>query len=723
MKLRKDSQSSSSSHSFLQLIPIPYFHPNVRFSDVENQGRLLADQQVDAIHAADLAEGRHEIIELKKIPGLEAIKFPIVRIGDDIYVVYEIRKKEIGRGTFGTVNLAQNIIDGNWVVVKRLIENDEKYVDNEENALKKMGQLKGRNDLTHIEHEYQLVMELAKGINLEKLENRTMPSVRWIDLGLSAIKSIRNVFANDILHRDIKGANLHYDVETGEITPIDWGLSIEKRGKEPVKDILLGTFTHMAPELKQQASEHREYAEEDKVYLLGIIIAAKLGLVKKVIDEELGHARLEIVSENDVHFKQNKCLPDIAKRKEFLQEVRYMMSDRNVNPTLSDAKNRMLKFITPQQWQKANAYRRAEEKRREVFFNEKTEVYALGITLAELYGLTALVENEETNQCELCVVSEDDMEFKYNKKIPNIETRAFLLKKLRRMTADNPKKRYTLKQSQLALEEVREHFLDLTAKISKIAYLNVKDYGSANASIRRKIHSFLLTVDKVCLVDTDKWEKHELSYAALKHKLECKGISVLSTVLKTTPDQFVMHISEFSKCKEGHFDIFQNFYVTTNKGIIETKDMMKSEIIPIVVGAHLPILTKKLNVTTAYFAVVIEHLMRQRQRLIDKLQTENRSIAIRAEKRIDYIDKRISILQDKRKQSLLYEGFPFTYQDLFHELTILQNQLSKQGHIKQFIKFISRGFFGKTTAQKDMEKTVKELRYEMSFTKKATKRV
>lgn len=589
---------STSRSLDTDIVKIPYFHPRVKKEDINSNGRILSDADIERILAMDLQEGRHE----KKALNLP---FPVLKLNNQIYALYETDRdsrkdeKRIGSGAFGKVYAAQNIESGDWAAIKYV--NDEiEFVKQEKDMLERVDKLEGI--ISEGPKTFSFVMELAPGINLRYLEKTKQPTVKWLDIGINVLYAMQILQDQEILHRDIKPDNIHYDMVSGATTLIDFGMAVVAK---EVKGTLLGSFPYIAPEL----------------------LAGIGGFT----------------------------------------------------------------------------------------YNKKTDVYALGIALAEMYGLTQLMEVEGFEKKALTVVSEDDAEFKRNTHIPHIDTRKALLECLHGMTDHNPKKRYTLEKALESLIHIRQHYLDLPAKINKIAYVEVQEYQEANPGEKKLLQKRLLEADKVYLVDNDASQETPLKYAELKQELNGEGINVADEVVKYQPQKLAERIRQHSQDNEGERNIFQNFYITLNTQL-DPSEMNDNQIMVDVVSRTAKkemVAAIHLMVTDAHIAKAIGSLMNERERLLGKysnnMGTVNDSFA---RQRIHALAVGISTIQNFRRNGAL------TYEVLSQELQSLQDKMNKHTVANSLFKFITLGKKGKTESEKKIAQTLADIHAEIPRTKK-----
>lgn len=152
-----------------------------------------------------------------------------------------------------------------------------------------------------------------------------------------------------------------------------------------------------------------------------------------------------------------------------------------------------------------------------VAYNEATEIYALGVTLIELFGFT---KKDGVIGLELETL----------KRITNPSHREELRSLLTSMIDPDPGKRPDMSHILEVLTRLREYEIDLFSKISMLACINVNDYIHASAFQKAETLKTAQAADEVMLCFAPS-EETRLESMRLKHELEGAGVCVFKKAL------------------------------------------------------------------------------------------------------------------------------------------------------------------------------------------------
>ena len=184
--------------------------------------------------------------------------------------------RECGRGSCGTVFLAENVVTGRRHALK-IIPDGGGFSERELRGVMNYMEFCPRSDLMQITHAgrvdggFYYVMDAADDLSGEEegylpdtLENRLKRDGRLspaaaLEMAEQVEKRLCFLHAHGVLHRDIKPANILFI--RGEAVPGDIGLLAEKSGAT-----LAGTPGFISPEV---AGGVRPFAPEDDFYALG----------------------------------------------------------------------------------------------------------------------------------------------------------------------------------------------------------------------------------------------------------------------------------------------------------------------------------------------------------------------------------------------------------------------------------------------------------------------
>jgi serine/threonine protein kinase len=192
--------------------------------------------------------------------------------------------RELGKGAFSSVLLAEDIVRGGDVAVKSL---HGSYRGSE--RVLKMLEIEAKA-LSMVNHD-SIVRLLGKGedfLVLERLEGHPASSFRYdatgvLSLASEACEALYAVHRRGIVHRDLKPA--HMMVSHGTLKLIDFGYSMI-RGEWDYSKVAghdIGTAAYMAPEQTKHAWELDHRAD---IYSLGVIMYEKLAGFLPFEDED-----------------------------------------------------------------------------------------------------------------------------------------------------------------------------------------------------------------------------------------------------------------------------------------------------------------------------------------------------------------------------------------------------------------------------------------------------
>lgn len=155
-------------------------------------------------------------------------------------------------------------------------------------------------------------------------------------------------------------------------------------------------------------------------------------------------------------------------------------------------------------------------------YNEKTEVYALGMTFAEILQLT---EGRYIKK----LINKDHPNFISNTIIDNAIERENILNYLRKMLTDNPGVRPTIAEALVFFQTLRERKLDVLSKIMHNGYIHVQDYLTANDEDKQEMLKALALLDEVTLIDNQ--QRNVFEYIRVKNELAAADIFVVPQVV------------------------------------------------------------------------------------------------------------------------------------------------------------------------------------------------
>ena len=182
--------------------------------------------------------------------------------------------KQIGQGGCGKVYLAKNKITSEKCAIKRVTTKSEvanKYLTDEINTMKAVKKIPGviqYIDSFKKQETTNIVMEHINGWNLQSIvENLELEERVIASLCKSILKSLQQVHARQIIHRDIKCGNVML-TKDGETKLIDFGYATHFPENGHVRSGKIGSMFWMAPEISQR----KAYNEKSDIWSFGIMV-------------------------------------------------------------------------------------------------------------------------------------------------------------------------------------------------------------------------------------------------------------------------------------------------------------------------------------------------------------------------------------------------------------------------------------------------------------------
>jgi len=117
-----------------------------------------------------------------------------------------------------------------------------------------------------------VVLDWCEGVNLEEFAaGRPLPVDEFLEIAVQLARTLADVHAQRVIHRDIKPTNVLIDPNTGAVSLADFGISVLLESeRERINDpaVLEGTLPYLAPE--QTGRTHREVDFRSDLYSLGV---------------------------------------------------------------------------------------------------------------------------------------------------------------------------------------------------------------------------------------------------------------------------------------------------------------------------------------------------------------------------------------------------------------------------------------------------------------------
>jgi PAS domain S-box-containing protein len=117
-----------------------------------------------------------------------------------------------------------------------------------------------------------VVLDWCEGVNLEEFAaGRPLPLELFFEIALQLTRSLADVHAQRVIHRDIKPTNILIDPQTHAVSIADFGISVLLESeRERINDpsVVEGTLPYISPE--QTGRVHREVDFRSDLYSLGV---------------------------------------------------------------------------------------------------------------------------------------------------------------------------------------------------------------------------------------------------------------------------------------------------------------------------------------------------------------------------------------------------------------------------------------------------------------------
>jgi serine/threonine protein kinase len=165
-------------------------------------------------------------------------------------------------------------------------------------------------------------------------------------------------------------------------------------------------------------------------------------------------------------------------------------------------------------------------------FDEKTEVFALGATLADLYGFGVESKRVDKEDPELIypVKFYDSEGMPCRIRLADNKVRKNVLAFLNKMIAANPNKRPTVQEAINYFEQLQKGLLATPQKVRNVGVLDIAEYEGASPAEQGELVEMLKTKDEVWLLDNNQLSTQQL--LPLRLNLEAQGINVADRLLQ-----------------------------------------------------------------------------------------------------------------------------------------------------------------------------------------------
>lgn len=327
----------SPKKSKIEKSPITPKSPMVVDEKALNENnKLLSEKDIQEAHKATLQKTGYyyRAKPEREGPHLHS-DYNIAVDTNDIFVIYrhvkENKKTVLGAGGTSTVKIAQNLMSGEWVVMKTIkplsINQNTQFeaaASIEVEILKKLGRAKsglisGKSNKSPNLQRHRLFMEIAKGETLfDLINNQTLPKdgKKLLQIADNFIEELLQLYKHGYLHRDIKIENIFVDLDTNKVTLIDFGSASEI---DPNTGLSKRRLFFMTPEIKAPEVSSEHYSIASDVYSAGkVLLALLLGITNtqekyQICDSE-NEEKAQICNlkdETEVYYELDNAVYDI----------------------------------------------------------------------------------------------------------------------------------------------------------------------------------------------------------------------------------------------------------------------------------------------------------------------------------------------------------------------------------------------------------------------------
>jgi len=298
-------------------------------------------------------------------------------------------------------------------------------------------------------------------------------------------------------------------------------------------------------------------------------------------------------------------------------------------------------------------------------FSTKSDVYALGLTLGQVFGLAKFEGKNQYGEM-LKIVTPQDPEYTDNKIIEDPKVRKVILALLRYMTDPDPKKRPKMSQVQFVFQNIENNYLKAQDLIIKTAYLDISEFKQASEEQQNQILQQMHTMDEITLVDHNKHSQKD--YVQLKRFFDSKGLVVHNNVVQMPAEK---NLSQ--KAREIHLLKSIRAYRVQRERI--EKRVFECSLIRL---NKTPIALDVLESTQIY--KVISVLARDMTRLVHKYDLEDGREA--AKERIEAIKE----TKARLREYIHSKDKKLTFKELHQMLDSLEQQLLQKTPVKSFLE-------------------------------------
>ncbi len=278
---------------------IPYIPPEIDLSDLGDNLCLLSDEMLQRMdeYLSVKVDRRYSKKELQQKFSPD-LKYSIVVHAGEKYILYKGRKRHglAGVGDFGVVKYLQHVKSKQWHAVKSISQIHTNF-----DHVVRLYQPAFMKTLSVTEHallqkfkvaqgslgermsaskglQYYIIMHSAPGTDLfDYIEERrsTLHPQHFIALLIKICEIVNQLHQSGFIHRDVKQENMRFDLASGELTLLDFGLAEAIPADGVLCDqSIYGTKEKRAPEIFEGC-----YSVKTDTFAVGATLADLLGIL------------------------------------------------------------------------------------------------------------------------------------------------------------------------------------------------------------------------------------------------------------------------------------------------------------------------------------------------------------------------------------------------------------------------------------------------------------
>jgi eukaryotic-like serine/threonine-protein kinase len=215
-------------------------------------------------------------------------------------------ESQLGKGAMGTVYLGRDSKIGRKVAIKTLPFNQEfegRDLEEVKWRFYREAEASGRLDHNNIitiydvgeEHDLAYIaMDYAPGSSMDNFihKEQLLPILEVIHIGQKIASALGYAHRKNVVHRDVKPANVIYDHDSGSLKITDFGIASLVDDNKTRTGTLLGTPSYMSPE---QATGEKVDGRTD-IYSLGVSLYQLLTGQLPFVGDSLGNLMYQITN-------------------------------------------------------------------------------------------------------------------------------------------------------------------------------------------------------------------------------------------------------------------------------------------------------------------------------------------------------------------------------------------------------------------------------------------